>query len=356
MPIPDKTIRIKDIARLAGVSIGTVDRVIHKRGKTSPEATTKVLSVLQKINYKPNFIARNLGSNKTTRIATLIPHAPADEYWVQCEKGLRDAANDWGHFNLSIEPYMFNLDDSASFTKAAHAVLHAKPDGVLIAPLFHHEALRIFPLFREQNIPFVTINTEIEDVNAISFIGQHSFQSGRLAAELLDIRNQPYNKPNEPCSFAILHINEDLDNSIHLIEKERGFRAYFKDSGNATVVTLSIADTNGSSFEKALDDLFSRPTLRGIFVSTSKAFEVARRMTKKKVSLVGYDLLSKNLDYLKKGQIDFLIHQNPRRQAIQGINVLSSYLIFRKEAKQRDLFPLEVITRENLNSYLTSDV
>jgi len=350
--MPEKTIRIKDIARLAGVSIGTVDRVIHKRGKTSPEATTKVLSVLQKMDYKPNFIARNLGSNKKTRIATLIPHAPTDEYWVQCEKGLRDAANDWGHFNLSIEPYLFDLNDSESFIKAAHEVLRAKPDGVLIAPLFHTEALHIFPLLGESNIPFVTINTEIKDVNAISFIGQHSFQSGRLAAELLDIRNPP---GGEPRSFAILHINEDLDNSIHLIEKERGFRQYFKDSGTATVITLSIADTNSAGFEKALDDLFNRPTLRGIFVSTSKAFEVARRM-KRKISLVGYDLLSKNLDYLKKGQIDFLIHQNPRRQAIQGINVLSSYLIFRKEAKQRDLFPLEVITRENLNSYLTSDL
>src|ERR1041385_1263493 len=135
--MPEKTIRIKDIARLAGVSIGTVDRVLHKRGKTSHEATTKVLSVLQKMDYKPNFIARNLGSNRELRIATLIPYAPADEYWVQCEKGLQDAANDWGHFNLTIEPYLFELDNSTSFTKAAHAVLRAKPDGVLMAPLFH---------------------------------------------------------------------------------------------------------------------------------------------------------------------------------------------------------------------------
>src|SRR5438128_637812 len=102
--MPGQPIRIKDIARLAGVSIGTVDRVLHKRGKTSQEATSKVLSVLQKMDYKPNFIARNLGSNKELRIATLIPHAATDEYWVQCNKGLQDAANDWAHFNVSLEP------------------------------------------------------------------------------------------------------------------------------------------------------------------------------------------------------------------------------------------------------------
>lgn len=348
--MPEKTLRIKDIARLAGVSIGTVDRVLHKRGRTSPEATDKVLSVLQKMDYKPNFIARSLGSNKELRIATLIPKAPSDEYWLQCEKGLKDAANDWAHFNLSIEPYSFDLNEKASFTKAAHEALKAKPDGILVAPLFHSEAMAIFPLLTSQNIPFVTINTEIEGVKAIAFIGQHSFQSGRLAAELLDIRN-PANK--EPGTYAILHINEDLDNSVHLIEKERGFRQYFKDAGRSSVITVSIANTSDRAFSTALDELFERPALRGIFVSTSKAFEVAERMMgRTKISLVGYDLLSKNLHFLKLGLIDFLIHQNPRRQAIQGINVLSSHLIFRKEAKQRDLFPLEVITRENLQSYL----
>jgi LacI family transcriptional regulator len=352
--MPEKTIRIKDIARLAGVSIGTVDRVLHKRGKTSQEATSKVLSVLQKMEYKPNFIARNLGSNRRLRIATLIPHAPADEYWVQCEKGLQNAANDWGHFNVSIEPYLFDLDSRASFVKAAHTMLRAKPDGVLMAPLFHAEALAVIELFDEQAIPFVTINTEIKKDNGISFIGQNALQSGRLAAELLYLRNPP---GNEPATYAILHINEDLDNSIHLIEKERGFREFFNATGDSNVVTLSIVDLAGEELVKALDDLLEKSSLKGIFVSTSKAFEVANRLAgKRKVSLVGYDLLSKNIGYLKRGLIDFLIHQNPQRQAMQGINTLSNFLVFKKQAKQRDLFPLEVITRENLQSYLGSDL
>jgi len=352
--MPEKTIRIKDIARLAGVSIGTVDRVLHNRGRTSQEATTKVLSVLQKMDYKPNFIARNLGSNRQLRIATLIPQAPTDEYWVQCEKGLQNAANDWGHFNVTIEPYLFDLDNRLSFTKAAHTMLKSNPDGVLMAPLFHSEALALVRLFAEQTIPFVTINTEIKDNNGISFIGQNAFQSGRLAAELLYLRNPPC---DEAATYAVLHINEDLDNSIHLIEKERGFREFFKEIDKSHVVTLSIVDVTGEEFVNALDDLLEKISLKGIFVSTSKAFEVADRMIgRRKVSLVGYDLLSKNLDYLKKGLIDFLIHQNPRRQAIQGINTLSNYLVFKKQAKQRDLFPLEVITRENLQSYLGSDL
>ena len=68
-----KNIRIKDIAKLAGVSVGTVDRVLHNRGKVSEYALKKVTEVMNQIDYKPNLIARTLGSNKNYRIAALIP-------------------------------------------------------------------------------------------------------------------------------------------------------------------------------------------------------------------------------------------------------------------------------------------
>lgn len=349
-----KTTGIKDIAKLAGVSTGTVDRVLHNRGKVSDEARQKVISVLQKIDYKPNLLARNLGSNKTHRIAALIPNSEIDEYWYQCQKGINQAAIDWGHFNIMIEPYLFDLHDSLSFQNAANNIIKAKPDGVLIAPLFHTEALPLFKQLSELSIPYVLFNTEIQNIKPLSFIGQNSFQSGRLAAELLYMNCQQ----GSPSSFAVVHIDEDLENSIHLIEKERGFREFYSNISDVSVFNKSIGNTQSSDFIKNLDEIFNYLNLRGVFVSTSKAFEVAsyaETHSKKEVRIVGYDLLTKNLFYLKRGLIDFLIHQNPKRQAFQGISTLANFLIFKKEAKERNLFPLEVITRENLSSYLNSD-
>lgn len=68
-----KNIRVKDIARLAGVSKGTVDRVLHKRGRASQESYQKVMKVLQEIDYKPNLIARTLN-----RIVALLPNPTND--------------------------------------------------------------------------------------------------------------------------------------------------------------------------------------------------------------------------------------------------------------------------------------
>ncbi len=350
----NKTVGIKDVAKLAGVSTGTVDRVLHNRGKVSEEARKKVLEALHKMDYKPNFIARNLGSNKIHRIAALIPGSQIDEYWYQAQKGINQAAIDWDHFNVVIEPYLFDLHDKSSFGKAANDVLKAKPDGILVAPLFHSEALPFFDLFRSEGIPYVLFNTEIQNISPLSFIGQNSFQSGRVAAELLHMNLQI----NQPATFAVVHIDEDLENSIHLIEKERGFREYFSGISQVNVISLSLGDAQQINFNSALEELFKNQLLKGIFVSTSKAFEIALFMdkTKKdKVRLIGYDLLSKNLYFLKRGIIDFLIHQNPKQQAFQGISTLANYLIFNKEAREKNLFPLEVITRENLLSYLNSE-
>ena len=57
-----------------------------------------------------------------------------------------------------------------------------------------------------------------------------------------------------------------------------------------------------------------------------------------------------------RGTIDFLINQNPKRQAFLGISHLVNFLMFKREAPETDLFPLEVITPENLDSYLGSGI
>ena len=66
-------VRIKDIAERAGVSVGTVDRVIHGRTNVSKASLLKVQKVLDEINYVPNHYASALASNKTYNFAAILP-------------------------------------------------------------------------------------------------------------------------------------------------------------------------------------------------------------------------------------------------------------------------------------------
>lgn len=61
-------IRIVDIAKMAGVSVGTVDRVIHNRGRVSEENRKKVQAILEMVHYQPNLMARSLAAPKSNII------------------------------------------------------------------------------------------------------------------------------------------------------------------------------------------------------------------------------------------------------------------------------------------------
>ena len=340
---------------MAGVSAGTVDRVLHKRGRVSDDALQKVNKILDEIDYKPNLIARTLGSNRTYRIAAIIPNPEQDPYWAQSRAGIRQAEAEWAHYNVIIEPYVFDLYNKESLKEVADTAFRANPDGILIAPIFYHEALPFFELFATSLIPFVLFNTNIHEVKPLSFIGQNLYQSGRVGAELMHMSKQEAGK------LAVLHINEDLDNSVHLLEKERGFREFFAEKNPSfEIITLNLENSEDPSFEQKLMEILADPKLKGIFVSTSKASSIAASFLIKKnkqgLVLVGYDMLEENLNHLRSGSIDFLINQNPKRQAFLGINYLADHLVFRKTAPSTDLLPLEVITRENLQSYLDSGI
>jgi LacI family transcriptional regulator len=142
-----------------------------------------------------------------------------------------------------------------------------------------------------------------------------------------------------------------------LSEKEKGFKDYFVNLGQAKNKALSV-DLNlmhKKTLEKEMKELLSVSDLRGLLVTTSKGASVVSRMLEKHgkngIRLVAYDLLRENIEQLNKGMIDFLINQNSKQQARFGLSHLANFLLFAKEPADF-FFPLEIISRKNLNPNL----
>lgn len=344
----EKKLTIKDIAQLAGVSKGTVDRVLHKRGKVSEEALNKVNAVLSVINYEPNIMARSLKNNKMYLICVSIPNPALDSYWLPCVKGIEDVKQKFKSYNLQIEIFYFDPESTASFISCNETILKMEPDAVLLAPLFYKETLNIASKYDALGIIVSTFNNQIHSSIIKSFVGQDLFKSGRVAAKLLDLL---YKEGN----LAIIHIDESYENAIHMQEKERGFRAYFneKQSSKHTIHTLKL---HHPTIEKDFKNFLSlNPNLDGIFVTTSKSYHIAKiaqDINASKIGIIGYDLVAENISFLNQGTIDFLIHQNPKRQAYLGIMGLAEFFIFDKAIPNTTLLPIDIINSENLDSYL----
>jgi LacI family transcriptional regulator len=351
----NKTVRIKDIALKAKVSTGTVDRVLHNRGRVSEKVRERVLKIISDTNYEPNLMARALGSNKTYNIAALIPDHNHDSYWLGPKLGIEKAEQDLKQYGVVVNQFAFNPFSAESFIEQAHNVTESKPDGIFLSPVFYREVLPLFEEWKKQNIPFVLFNTQIAEFDPLSYIGQDSYQSGFLAGKLIH-----YGQP-DPCSILIAHIDEEISNAAHLMKKEQGFRSYFSQNNltHYNIQKTELNRSNFSAFANQLDGIIeSTPDLASIFVTTSKAHEVAKYLEQrfiKHIHIIGYDLLPANLHFLNKGAISFLINQNPKGQGYWGIHQLSDYLVFKKEVPILKYLPLDIITKENLNYYIDEE-
>ena len=154
-----------------------------------------------------------------------------------------------------------------------------------------------------------------------------------------------------------MHIDEDYQNATHLQEKEKGFRSYFnsKNTSDYDITTVHLSYRKSESFNNSLKLFIDKsPTINGIFVTISKSYVVVEALKERAtdVAIVGYDLVKKNIDYLKQGEIDFLIHQKPKQQVFMGLNYLAEYFLFDKEIPSKLLLPLDIVTSENVDGYL----
>jgi LacI family transcriptional regulator len=348
----NKVVRIKDIAEKAQVSTGTVDRVIHNRGRVAQEVREKVLQIIEELNYQPNLIARTLKSNRSYQLAALIPDPHTDSYWQGPQAGIEKAVTELTQYGITVEQFIFNPYQIDSFLEKASAVTRSHPDGILLAPIFLKEVLPFFTTWQERQIPYVLFNTQIPQSAPLSYIGQDSYQSGLLGANLLH-----YGLAG-PATVLVAHIGEDIPNSAHLIEKERGFRDYFRQNdleARYQVVQQAFDNPGSEAFARQVSELRAKyPDLQGFFVTNSKAHELAFYLEQYQwtgIRLVGYDLLPRNLHYLEAGAIQFLINQNPIGQGYWAIHQLTDHLVFKKEVQPVKYLPLDIITKENLRYY-----
>jgi LacI family transcriptional regulator len=345
--------RIKDIAQKANVSIGTVDRVIHNRGEVSNVTRDRILKIIDEMEYQPNLMASTLASKKTFSFALLLPEPISPEsYWNKPMVGVRRAFQEIQQYGVNINIHLFKQSDANTFNTEARQIIESNPEGVVLAPFFSRESKEFISELKKRAIPYVFIDSNIKDSDKLSYIGQNSFQSGTLAAKLLD-----FSVP-ENSSIMVLHFAKERDNMNHLVQREKGFYEYFKTNsiaGKKKLITLEISDPTDIACQNQISDqLKSNPEIRGIFVTNSQVYYVARLIEETNISgirVIGHDLINENIDFLKKGIVDFLICQRPEEQGYKAIITLFEHLVLKKEVNNENYTSIDIITKENLDYY-----
>ena len=181
----DNKITINDVARAAGVSKGTVDRVLHNRGEVSARSKARVLEVIERLGFKPNVYASLLASRKVRRIVCLIPEYHPGEFWELTEKGIAAGKENAAKYGVTVEDVRYDQYDMESFQNACARTLEEDPVGVVLAPMFRNETLNFVKELSYRGIYYVYIDSKLEEDGYLAYFGMPMYQSGYLCADIL---------------------------------------------------------------------------------------------------------------------------------------------------------------------------
>ena len=337
---------VKEIARLAKVSIGTVDRVLHNRGRVAKATEEKVRRIIKQLNYKPDVYARNLKLSKAWNFGVIMPEVDQDSrYWLMPRQGIESAVQELNPLKIKVYYYYFNKYDDVSFHLNCQKALDADLDGLIIAPVLG-KATRKFISCIPGDLPYVFIDSFVPDAGPLAVIGQDSLRAGRLAASLMCLLVP---------SGGELVVIRSLPWDYHIEQRVRGFIDYFKTrKGYASSVYDIHNHKNGAIFGNVIERIKEKHgDLKGLFVSNANTYPFVKFLnppgSEKKISVIGFDLIRENVRLLKSGGIDFLISQRPRMQGYQAIYSLYRHLILNEPVEKELFMSLEIVTKENID-------
>ncbi|MDD7258435.1 MAG: substrate-binding domain-containing protein [Prevotellaceae bacterium] len=345
-------IRIKDIAEKSGVSVGTVDRILHNRPNVSKTAREKVERVLKEINYQPNMYASALAYNRSYTFYLIMPKHESEAYWEEIEEGAMQACDVRRDFHVDVIIKHYKRFDAKTFADTFQDVIDSHPNGVVVVPSDFETTKKYTDILHQQNIPFILLDSYIPELKPLSFFGQDSFSSGYFAAKMLMLLAY-----NEKENMLMKQMKNGKLASKQQENREVGFRHYMKEHFPAVkiVETDLPLDEEKSQYEAILEKFFStHPDAHHCFTICSKAHivgEFLQKTHRHNIQIMGYDMVGKNADCLKAGSISFLIAQHAYMQGYNSIDTLFKAIVLKKEVQPINYMPIELLSKENVDFY-----
>ncbi|EAE2418320.1 LacI family transcriptional regulator, partial [Listeria monocytogenes] len=173
-----KKTSIKDIAKLSGVSVATVSRVINDNGRFSEETREKVLAVIKETNYQMNFSAKSLRMNKSFSVGILVPDI-SNYFFSSVVQQIEAILFDQGYSTIICNTGR-NLDKEMAYLNMLESKM---VDGLIVISGADEFGFKYTNA--ENGIPYVCIDRQPKDKKDTIFISSNHYQGAFEATEAL---------------------------------------------------------------------------------------------------------------------------------------------------------------------------
>jgi LacI family transcriptional regulator len=310
---------VREIAKEAGVSLGTVDRALHGRAEVSAQTRQRVLEAARRLGYQPNLTARALASARsTTRIGVCIPRQ-IRHFYDQVRDGILEEARRYAHLGVEViyEPV------PALGQGEAEALKQMFKDGVKAIILTPGQPARLTPLIDEaekrRGIRVVCVASDDSASARSTAISVEPRLNGTLAAELMAKMSPPRAR------VAVVTGMLATEDHAHKVE---GFAAGFERAcpGGRMVAVIEDHQSESESYGKCVQLLKRHTGLAGIYVSTANCLPVCRALAdcgaEGRVRVIATDIFPEAVPWFNSGVIAASIYQHPYVQGQTAIRLL----------------------------------
>ena len=208
----DDTVTIYDVAREAGVSMATVSRVVNGNKNVKENTRKKVLEVIERLDYRPNAVARGLASKRTTTVGVVIPDI-TNTYFAALAKGIDDIA----------EMYKYNIvlansdEDDEKEVAVVNTLFSKQVDGIIF--MGYHLTEKIRSEFSRSRTTVVLAGTVDVEHQLPSVNIDYKNATADAVRHLL--------KRNKKIAFVSGPLVDDINGKIRLV----GYKEALKEAG-----------------------------------------------------------------------------------------------------------------------------
>ena len=340
-----------DIARLTGLSKGTVDRVLHNRGEVSKKSREKVMEAVRELGYQPDLNASILARREVHTIALLVPSDEKGSFWELALSSLGTVRENLLPMRIRIEHFSYDQYSEESFHEACRRMLDSDPSAVVIAPMFRAETLSLVGTLKDRGIPYVFIDSKLEIEGYAAYFGMPMYKSGYLCADLLT-------GGKEVSDVLMVRVHRDKERqSDPTVNRRAGFMDYILQNCPACTLHSRFIDPADPEVTLATLEAFfaEHPNVRHIVMFNSRVHLLLPYLTAhpdRERRVIGFDNLEANISALRHGYVTMLIGQHPDEQVGLAIQALAELIVFGRQPARRDNFMhMDILTRYNIEDY-----
>ncbi len=330
---------IRQIAKEAGVSIGTVDRVIHNRGSVNEETKKRILDAVKKFGYEPNKVAQGLAvRKKKLRLLFAIPPKEHNVFFADVEKGAKrqaDYLKQYGVEVVFVNYRIFSDEAGCLENPETHEIMKGSDikafDGAVLLGYLpqgkkkrNNQAL----LYCEENqVPYVFYNLQAEGFHELSYVGCDYEQAGRIAAGLTALTGGD--------QARVWMFSEAFDLEGRLTKREEGFLQEVKN--RYPKIRIMGHGTISGDRQKNRDEIQKmiacKEKINLVYIDNPADYSICRMIREADpehaIRIITNDYVPEQMDELfEEGIISATICQEPEMQGEQSLNLLFRYLAY----------------------------